>query len=409
MPLPGNITTITVTGTYQTPLGAALTGTLAFTPNVPTLADSAGADFIIGPIIVDLDPAGHFSVTLPCTDNTTLSPSGWLWQITENITGHATRPAYLVALPHTLGATVDLATVVPQNPSPAYSTFYGVLGQPNTWTGTNNFTAAEVTVADPVNALDPVNLEYFNSHGAGLTYGSPGASAVGDTIAAGTSTNVSRADHRHGREAYGAPTAQFAYGLASAAGTATADARADHTHGTPSQTDREALMLGLAAQPFPPHAVNHVDLGATSGILIAMLIRPGIRTINNLGLWLGTAGITPNGVNAMALFDETATQLAITGDMSTALSSSGNNGTYVEAAVGTPVTTAEATDYYVTLLCHMATPPLIAGAFTPSVPNLPAIKGHRAGVEVSGQATIPASFNPAAGTLAPASFWLVAS
>jgi hypothetical protein len=170
MPLPGNITTIIVTGTYTAPSGQALSGTVTFVPNVPTLGDTASPAFITGGLVVDLDTNGHFSVTLPCTDNSTLTPTGWLWQVTENLPGHPTRPAYLVALPHTLGASVDLADVVTQNPSPAYSTYYGVLGQSNTWTGPlNDFTGSHLTVPTPTLPAHPATKAYADSLGAPVT------------------------------------------------------------------------------------------------------------------------------------------------------------------------------------------------------------------------------------------------
>src|SRR5687768_16006777 len=40
--------------------------------------------------------------------------------------------------------------------------------------------------------------------GASVTFGSPGASAVGDSSSDGVSNNSARADHRHAREAFGA-------------------------------------------------------------------------------------------------------------------------------------------------------------------------------------------------------------
>ena len=77
---------------------------------------------------------------------------------------------------------------------------------------------------------------WYSTRSTGVTYGTPGNSAVGDTAAAGSATTVARSDHVHGREAFGAITAQTTYGAALANGTATTVARSDHTHGTPSLT-----------------------------------------------------------------------------------------------------------------------------------------------------------------------------
>lgn len=66
---------------------------------------------------------------------------------------------------------------------------------------------------------------------AGLTYGTPGASAEGDVAAAGSATSVARSDHLHGRESFGgAPGTTEGIGTAAAAGTATTPSRSDHIH-----------------------------------------------------------------------------------------------------------------------------------------------------------------------------------
>jgi hypothetical protein len=63
---------------------------------------------------------------------------------------------------------------------------------------------------------------------ANTTAGTVTTSAVGDTSAAGTSTLWAPADHRHGREAFGASSTAVAQ--TSGVGVATTEARSDHTH-----------------------------------------------------------------------------------------------------------------------------------------------------------------------------------
>lgn len=177
-----------------------------------------------------------------------------------------------------------------------------------------------------------------------------------------------------------------------------------------SSRDPYTAKLGLLAQPFPVEAVDDVGLGLTAGFLVMMLVRPGAVTISNLGVWLGTAGVTPSGVNSMALFSEAGVQLAVTGDMSAALSNAANNGTYVEAPVGAPYTTADATNYYIGVLCQMSGgDPKIAGAFAGGVLHIPTIKGHRDAITFGSQASMPASVIIANGNTAGAAYWLVAS
>ncbi len=115
MALPGDIATIILTGTYLDMSGNARSGSVTFTPSTPILVDS-GSPTILGgiPVIVALT-AGAFSVVLPCTSG--LSPSGWAWNVTESISG-APQRSYSIALPHSLGSTVDLSTLTPAGAVP---------------------------------------------------------------------------------------------------------------------------------------------------------------------------------------------------------------------------------------------------------------------------------------------------
>lgn len=87
--------------------------------------------------------------------------------------------------------------------------------------------------------------------GGGVTYGSPSASAVGDASADGVATTVTRSDHKHAREAFGAVTAQTAFAASSANGVATTLARSDHAHGTPTHdaAAHSAIKISDLAAP----------------------------------------------------------------------------------------------------------------------------------------------------------------
>lgn len=67
--------------------------------------------------------------------------------------------------------------------------------------------------------------------GAGISYGTPGSSAVGDSASAGTASTLALSDHRHGREAFGTPGAVTG-GATAASGSASTLARSDHVHST---------------------------------------------------------------------------------------------------------------------------------------------------------------------------------
>jgi hypothetical protein len=159
MPLPGDITTITVTGAYLDPFGNPLSGTVVFVLPV-TLQDSTGKVVLAAGPYPAVLVNGRFSITLPCTDNATVSPVNFTYTVVEQVPGVGRTTSFL--LPHTLGASVDISALVPVNPAPGTSTVYGVLAQPNTWSGTNVF-QAEVTVPAPVSGSDAATKTYVDT------------------------------------------------------------------------------------------------------------------------------------------------------------------------------------------------------------------------------------------------------
>jgi len=102
-----------------------------------------------------------------------------------------------------------------------------------------------------------------------LTTAIAGSSAVGDTAAAGTAQSFALSDHRHGRESFGAVTAQTSFGASSANGVATTDARSDHAHGTPAHgaAAHSAISLSDLAAPtadlsIGSHKLTNVSNGS---------------------------------------------------------------------------------------------------------------------------------------------------
>ena len=75
--------------------------------------------------------------------------------------------------------------------------------------------------------------------------------AVGDAPVVGTSANYAREDHKHGREAFGAITAETTFGTSSGNGVAATLARSDHTHGNPvhDATAHTALLGNVTPEP----------------------------------------------------------------------------------------------------------------------------------------------------------------
>lgn len=115
---------IVVTGRYINFVsGAGENGSVQFIPSLPSLSDATDDQFLTIPPLVATLPGslggtpnssgpGTFSITLPCTDNTELHPEGFSYTIIEKVTNMANRVTKNVLIPSTLGATVDLTTVL---------------------------------------------------------------------------------------------------------------------------------------------------------------------------------------------------------------------------------------------------------------------------------------------------------
>lgn len=440
MPLPSAVGTCTISGQLEVlPDAAANRGSITFT--LPTELYDTTDHVILSSAVytVTLAGDGSFSIALPYCDNPGVTPTGWSYLVTENVVNG--RAPYYIQVTRSLGATAKLDQLA-QAPVPSGPVF------PQPWIPVTLIQAkgdlvagsgAGVVVRVPVGA-DGTVLTAESGQPGGIAFvasaGGPPSGAAGGDLG-GTYPNPSLVSTTNVRAiidaripaalpptgaasgdlsgSYPAPTVAKLNGVTvggtPAAGNilvATSSTAAAWT--TPASTrDAYTAKLGLISQPFPVEAVDDVGLGLTAGFLIMMLVRPGAATINNLGLWLGNAGSGASGVSSMALFDESGVRLAVTGDMTSALTNGANAGTYVEAAVGTPYTTADATNYYIGVLCQMSSNPTIAGAFAGGVLHIPAIKGHRDAITFGSQSSMPSSVTIASGNTAGAAYWLVAS
>jgi hypothetical protein len=188
MALPGNLQTITVTGTYLDSTGVALSGTISFTPP-PELVDVATAIMYAAPVTATLDSNGEFTVTLICTDNGTLAPAGWSYTVNEAIKGNR---SYSIFVPHTLGSTVDISSLVPlpaltggtvPQTTAAIAPGYAALAYNQTFTGINTFTG-ETIVPTPVNAYDAVTKTYADAIASAAPTTLPPSGAAGGDLGA---------------------------------------------------------------------------------------------------------------------------------------------------------------------------------------------------------------------------------
>jgi hypothetical protein len=121
MPLPANVTTVTVVGTYLTPDGQPSTGTVSFKPSAWLTNSGDNSAIPNSTVTKALDAAGSFSVVLPITDDPDLAPGAWSYVVEERIEGLTNW--YTILIPSSIagGGTVYLADIVPVVPDgPAY-------------------------------------------------------------------------------------------------------------------------------------------------------------------------------------------------------------------------------------------------------------------------------------------------
>ena len=111
MALPASLSTCTVVGTYVDLVGNPVRGSINFTPQ--TILKETTANVIIIPVVIQktFDSTGSFSVVLPVTSDTDVTPQPFIYTIEENFTGGRTIE---IALPLSVaGTTQNLADLLP--------------------------------------------------------------------------------------------------------------------------------------------------------------------------------------------------------------------------------------------------------------------------------------------------------
>lgn len=114
MPLPGNVTAITVTGKYINTDGTPSSGSVSFEPSGKVWRRDPGAGTILvsKKTTVTLDVVtGAFSVILPATDDPDATPTGTTYDVIETINGEI-RPSFAISLPST-PTTADISALAP--------------------------------------------------------------------------------------------------------------------------------------------------------------------------------------------------------------------------------------------------------------------------------------------------------
>lgn len=124
MAIPANASLTTITETYigqdGTSTGTPASGTATFEVSDDIyVSDPGNAVFPPSPIVATLDASGTFSVELLAADDTDLSPTGFTYNVTLNLTVgtlHLTPPPFAITVPTSVDP-VRLSTLAPVPPT----------------------------------------------------------------------------------------------------------------------------------------------------------------------------------------------------------------------------------------------------------------------------------------------------
>jgi hypothetical protein len=291
MPLPVNVTTVTVLGTFLTPEGNPSTGTITFTPS--SWLTNSGANVAIpnSPTTKTLGTAGNFSVLLPITDDPDLSPDNWVYNVSEVVDGVSQN--YNILLPGTVavGGTVFLADLVPA--APAGPEYYSLASSLAIGTVTTVATGGSATAT--ITGLAPSQvLNLGIPTGATGTVASAGSGSVGTAAVAPTGDPDTGiyfpAANQVGITTGGSAAAIFAAGAISNPTFTGVASFPDGSASAPSITNTGDTNTGIA---FPADDTLAISTGGTERVRV------------------GSTGkiIVNNGTEAYEVYRDTSTGL----------------------------------------------------------------------------------------------------
>lgn len=141
--------------------------------------------------------------------------------------------------------------------------------------------------------------------------------------------------------------------------------------GGSTPVDFNASRFGLVALSFPPEVAVGSGAPLNPGVFVVEpLFVPAGVPLNHPGVWVVTeAAGGATGINQMGIFDITGHLLAITSDMTSVLSASGE--VYVEGTFTVTVTPNISSPVLLGIVTHFGSHPIIGA--TGGTPNLPKI------------------------------------
>ena len=312
MPLPGNVSTLVVIGTFLTPEGNPSTGTITFTPSRWLTNSGANVALPNSGVTKTLGTAGNFQVTLPVTDDGDLQPANWYYTVSEVVDGVS--QSYALLLPGTAGTngTVYLADLAPAAElGPEYASLRGPSGEAATLTiGTttsvpNAGTASVTNIGTSTNGTLNFVLRDGPTGPQGIQ-GIQGVQGNTGTLAVGSVTSVSNAG-----------TASVTNVGSSTAGTFNFVLRDGPTGPTGPQGPTATLAVGTVTSVANSGTASVTNVGSSSAGTFNFVLRDGPTgpqgpvgtaatvTIGTVGFvdYPGPGTVTNSGTSSSAVLD----------------------------------------------------------------------------------------------------------
>jgi hypothetical protein len=155
MALPTTLSTCTVIGTYVDLSGNPVRGSINITPQ--TILKEVTQNVIIIPVVIQktFDATGSFTVVLPVTSDTDVTPQPFIYTFEENFTGGRTIE---LALPLSVaGTTQNLADLLPALGSAEAASYVSVDAYQALLTRYNGAEVIRVLVVDADEKADDAN------------------------------------------------------------------------------------------------------------------------------------------------------------------------------------------------------------------------------------------------------------
>lgn len=319
MPTPDGLKISTLHGKFVEPnsTGTPLKGTLTFTPFPSVITFPTQNVIVTGTETATLDDiTGEFSIDLISTDQTGENPTGWVYSVTEKLSGQKSR-SYLISLPFTNGTVVELADVTPTDAAPTYIPVVGPVGAPGIVTTVNGYSSASITLGSA-----DVGALALTTRGAANGVASLDATThvpvaqIPDISA--TYVTVARIAAANGVASLGSgglvPSTQLdlatatptAIADAGVVGTATKLARENHTHSGVALTGNQSIAGNKTWSGSAYFTGTELGVGITSGLSAVADLRTAVA---------GTSVMNLQNTNGAS----TASLLKLTGDTSNAL------------------------------------------------------------------------------------------